>query len=359
MVNQALPRKSEQLLRQAMDDCQNLGLILDKYAPWASVGREQWDLSAKVRQRSNRDARVVTGGEAKGHWLKYSHEMYDDESPSIFLRSNNDPLIRTDKDLMQACQNRWLKNVEHGKGKAVSLRLSDRMIAGLGASNVLETGLTLERNTGLPYLPGSTVKGLARAWGLIEVAAQFNLTLDDQVDNEGYALNVLSSALVEPEDKKANDAITTMLSRLPNRSINEEAGAYVDFFRLIFGTQGTAGAIDFLDAIYYGKDEPVYATDVMTPHYVQYYTQNGGAAPAEDDSPNPVSFLTVDAGNVFAFGLVPRLSATATLTTDTLTLAMDTTHDWLVKGLSRLGVGSKTAAGYGFFSRKSAKILTE
>ncbi len=195
--------------------------------------------------------------------------------------------------------------VQDARGSAFTMMTAERLVAGLGASHVLETALTLDRNTGLPYLPGSTVKGLARAWGLLEVAAQLNVKLED-TDAEGQPLlNTVAELLIAEPD----ETLLQTLRRLRPTSDVENAEAYIQWFRLIFGSQINAAAVCFLDAIYYGESAPQYASDVMTPHYVNYYTENGGRPPSEDDNPNPVSFITVDRGNTFAFGLVPRKPA--------------------------------------------------
>lgn len=354
MSNQALPQKSRRLLETHLDRCQNLGLILDKFAPWSDDGRGSWDLVMRstVRRQGKNQIQTLAGGEAKGLWLSTSRRALDGESPSLF------EVPRTDIDLMRAKQEQWLDMVKASDGSAITMTTAERLVAGLGASHVLETALTLDRNTGLPYLPGSTVKGLARAWGLIEIGAQLGITLDDEVSVRGEQkklFNVVAETLIS----EPTETLLPTLQRL--RPVNEDAETYVQWFRFIFGWQGETGAICFADAIYAGESAPRYAADVMTPHYVNYYTENGGKPPAEDDNPNPVSFITVDKGNVFAFGLIPRLSAYMIFTEEdrqnNLTMALNVTTDWLVNGLARMGVGSKTAAGYGFFAQKSVETV--
>jgi len=354
MTNQALPQKSRQLLEKHLYNCQNLGLILDKFGPWGDDGRGGWDLTMRstVRRRGENQLQSLTGGEAKGLWLSTKRRALNGESPSLF------EVARTNTDLMRAKQERWGDMVRTSNGIAFTMNNIERLVAGLGASHVLETALTLDRNTGLPYLPGSTVKGLARAWGLVEIASQLEVSLDDVYGvgkDEKRLLNVTAEMLIS----EPTETLFQSLQKL--RAVSEDAEAYIQWFRFIFGWQGEAGAVCFVDAIYADERAPRYAADVMTPHYVNYYIENGGKPPAEDDNPNPVSFITVDKDNTFAFGLIPRLSAFTTFDGEDreakLTTALDTATDWLVKGLSQMGVGSKTTAGYGFFSRKSFKSI--
>lgn len=355
MTNQALPQRSRQFLERYIDRCQNLGLILDKFAPWSDDGRGGWDLTMRstVRRRGQDEIQTLRGGEAKGLWLSTSRIALNGESPSLF------EVQRTDTALMQANQQRWGEMIRNSDGMAFTLTTIERLVAGLGASHVLETGLTLDRNTGLPYLPGSTVKGLARAWGLVEIASQLGISLDEVVidgkDEKKPLLNVLAETIISEPAETLFQSLQTL------RPISKDAEAYVQWFRFIFGWQGEAGAVCFLDAIYADEQAPRYAADVMTPHYVNYYTENGGKPPAEDDNPNPVSFIAVDRGHTFAFGLIPRRSAFVPFDGEDrkakIATALDVAADWLVRGLSQMGVGSKTAAGYGFFSRKSFNTI--
>lgn len=348
MSNQALPQKSRQMLENHLDRCQNLGLILDKFAPWEQGERRSWDLTMRstVRKKGKNEIQTLSGGEAKGLWLNPNRRALNGESPSLFEVEHK----RTDTALMQANYRRWEALVRASGGLAFTVITAERLVAGLGASHVLETALTLDRNTGLPYLPGSSVKGLTRAWGLIEVAAQFGITLtDDNADTE--PLNQLAELLISEKD----DDLFKKLEQLG--PISEDAEQSVKWFRFIFGSQANAGAVCFLDAVYAGNTAPEYAADVMTPHYVKYYTSKGSDSPAEDDNPNPVSFITVDRGNVFAFGLVLRDTAFANQPPEILKIALETAAGWLQRGLTDLGAGSKTATGYGFFSRKSIKVV--
>jgi CRISPR-associated protein Cmr6 len=340
MTNQALPQKSRQFAENNSDRCQNLGLLLDKLAPWKQDGRGQWDLSIlnTVRKQGQNKILPLSGGEAKGLWLSTTRKALQGETPSLFENQ------RTDIDLMRHKQYRWENLVKDTNGLAFSLRTAERLAVGLGASHVLETGLTLDRNTGLPYIPGSTLKGIARAWGLIEVAAQLGIKLVDKEDNKTDSDNEITLNKLSEELLKDTVSVTVT---------SDAQSDYINYFRFIFGWQGEAGAVSFLDGIYGGQDAPRYATDVMTPHYPKYYGGNGDKLPSEDDNPNPVAFLTVARNQVFNFGIVPISNDPR------LEIGISTAKDWLIEGLVRLGAGSKTAAGYGFFNRKSCKSLID
>lgn len=46
------------------------------------------------------------------------------------------------------------------------MAVTDRLIVGLGAESVLETGITLNKVYGVPVIPGSALKGLTRHYFL-------------------------------------------------------------------------------------------------------------------------------------------------------------------------------------------------
>jgi CRISPR type III-B/RAMP module RAMP protein Cmr6 len=95
--------------------------------------------------------------------------------------------------------------------------------------------------------------------------------------------------------------------------------------------------------------------DVVTCHHSIYYSpepdrqrfpekwrewQAHRSAP-DTEEPNPVVFPAVAPGHVFAFALAPLRGADAQLIQHACT--------WLATGLSVFGLGAKTAAGYGWF----------
>jgi len=107
------------------------------------------------------------------------------------------------------------------------------------------------------------------------------------------------------------------------------------------------GAVQFLPAYPWDKGVRL-ETDILTSHHQEYYRNNPKYPHAYDDEdPIPVEFPSVAAGGLFAFviqGVEPELTGKA--------------RHWLKNGLETLGIGAKTAAGYGWFvdmSEETAK----
>ena len=340
MTNKALPKPSTRLLESNLSQCQNLGLILDKYAPWQedSKRKGQWDLIVLQEQTRQRQTSIqpVSGGQAKGLWINTERRSKQSETPSIF------EFECTDVELVQRTQDRLLKMAESTHSTVFSMRSREQLVVGLGASHILETALTLDRNTGTPYIPGSTLKGLARSQALIEVASALGVTLEQLEDFS----DELSKPLFSIKDERANNI---KKNKYVPDDLSEEQAQLIEWFRFTFGYQGYTGEARFLDAIYGGNEAPVYKTDVMTPHFPKYYS--GEQFPSDDQDPNPVTFLTVASRSTFIFAVMPR-----SLRGIEVNVA-GVAGNWLIDGLAQRGIGAKTASGYGGFVKKSVKVL--
>lgn len=173
-----------------------------------------------------------------------------------------------------------------GHGQECKVTLVSRFATGLGSPHPTEIGFTFDRSIGVPYLPGSSVKGLARA------AARLN----------------------------AEPAMETLFG--PDR-IDRDG-------------DGKTGDLIFLDA--YPASWPELEVDIINCHHQDYYTKDS-SYPSETDDPRPVYFLTVKPGSPWIFRLLSRSGEHAELG-----LAL------LRSGLKELGAGAKTAVGYGSFA---------
>lgn len=66
-----------------------------------------------------------------------------------------------DLDAYREAFERWEKSLGPFKDNSLVLKVENRMVVGLGGENVLEAGLTIHHTYGVPYIPGSAIKGLA------------------------------------------------------------------------------------------------------------------------------------------------------------------------------------------------------
>jgi CRISPR-associated protein Cmr6 len=300
------PKDTAKLLEQGAAKCQNFGLRLVRYAP-----RQVIELTDRYDDRG----KVI--GKERSFWLQ---ELCKNFKP--------------DPTLVQSTYQRWQAMTEGAARFKAALQ--GRMVIGLGGKGAMEFGITLHRVTGLPYIPGSALKGLTRSYFLIQLAEQAGYT--DTLDKLDELLTKSASDDENKDksgaDRKAIDEIARALPKVDRKLI--------EIYREMFGLQGAAGACVFYDAVLAEPPQgQLFTVDVMTPHFVKYYRESGAQAPDEGDNLNPVNYVTVSEGVRFAFAIGKRR------TTDKLHLA--DARVLLREALYWLGVGSKTASGYGVF----------
>lgn len=170
------------------------------------------------------------------------------------------------------------------------------LAVGLGTPSPYEVGLTLHHTYGVPYLPGSALKGLA-----LRAARRNGVPLD---------------------------AITTIFGQ---QDLKADA---------------QAGHVTFWDG-WITPDQPApLQLDTITVHHPEYYGQ-GRQWPTDFDDPTPVAFVSVRPNVRFEL----RLSGPPEWTAYAARLL-----DW---GLTHLGLGGKTNAGYGSFAVQREKTPGE
>ncbi len=179
-----------------------------------------------------------------------------------------------------------------------------RLSVGLGNENVIETGITLQRTYGMPYIPGSALKGLAASYARKRLGAEWREGGNGYRVLFGYA-----------SERQGADVLS-------------QPEAETD--------TGAAGYITFFDAHYLpgsGKDGHALHADVVTVHHQEYYNSAKQVAPADWDAPNPVPFLTATGDYLLALAGPP--------------IWVNAAYQILAYALVEYGVGAKTNAGYG------------
>ena len=234
---------------------------------------------------------------------------------------------QADEALLREWNARWERCVRAARGEPFTLQTDWRFVAGLGRKGSLEVGFTFHRY-GFPILPGSSVKGVARAWAFLWLAEQANV-------NPLAELDEVLSADSEDDEKEEKKKYLRWRAAQP-----DEVQQLADDFRVIFGTPATAGRAVFFDAI--PAQLPTLELDVMNPHFPKYY--QGDQPPTDWQSPVPVYFLTVAAGTEFRFGVGWRGALD-----EAGQCLRRLAQKWLTEGLTNLGAGAKTSAGYGYF----------
>jgi CRISPR-associated protein Cmr6 len=199
-------------------------------------------------------------------------------------------------------------------------------ISGLSSGHSSETGMILDRNTGCPFIPASSIKGVLRVAYALNLAKENpELVINNEVDDTHL--------------RKYFGDMHTKNYTIPDKN-------------------RTRGQLVILDA--YPVNVPELKQDIMNPHYGAYYEQKGApktyVGPVETESPVPIKFLVVgkDCEFVFRCFLQPLVSGAKNdnTVTDEDINAIRAMFD---TAFSTLGFGSKTAIGYGRFTRLKDK----
>lgn len=189
---------------------------------------------------------------------------------------------------------------------SITAKTVSPFITGLGSGHPTETGMILDRNIGIPYIPASSVKGVLRL---------------------AHAINIADGRTEIPESE---------LEKYFGTSDQKQKNKY-------------RGQLVFLDA--YPAEVPNLKVDIMNPHYSSYYSGKGNVLPVETESPNPIKFLAVQQGTKFVFNC-----AFIPLKNDDKCFALSETETKEIESMfttafEKVGFGGKTSIGYGRFER--------
>lgn len=267
----------------------------------------------------------------------------------------------------------WLAQMAtSGGGHVLYAQLQSRLMVNMAGGAMENAGLCLDRY-GLPFIPGSAVKGCARRMAiqslvdkreggadanelarlLADAAQIFGWGETDWKQGRKRGKNGKPSELVSDFEFGCGEGVfweqvrplaaTLLFSLCASRKRNHPEEPWLDL-------PNFAGSVAFLPAY------PVKAgaeglsleapalgqleLDVLTCHHPDYYAGKLQVA-TDTEPPIPVVFPTVAAGHIFAFALLPLRVCPPRL--------LDQARTWLAAGLAMFGLGAKTAAGYGWF----------
>ncbi len=203
------------------------------------------------------------------------------------------------------------------------------VLVGSGEAGVRDIGIALHGTYGWPALPGSGLKGTTHSYLRNELGRP-----------EPELEELFGSPRPHPRTGGKGDAAGE-----PAGDGTGDADSTEDPDQ---ARTHNRGAVAFLDAVPDLDTGVAVSADVLTPHVREYYT--GGSTgepdtdsgdsqrkpPAEYWNPVPLPFLTVGSG-----GWVTHIVGTDAY-------AVRRAADALVEAVDDIGVGAKTAAGYGY-----------
>lgn len=225
--------------------------------------------------------------------------------PAAFKSENNKEVFKSvtrlgPTDAYKSAYKRWNAEIHAlpGTTLAATFTVDGKMVVGIGAENILESSVTMNRVWGMPIMPGSSLKGLA----------------------SHYARSVLAAPKGPIDDKQ-----------------------FID----LFGTTEDAGYLTWLDAWY--VPEPMtrapFTLDVVTPHHGSYYQDDPHDVqnpPWDFEDPKPSYFVSVRGTFLVAVHVVDSAHVEA-VEQKWVKGAMNI----LERALAEWGIGAKTNASYG------------
>lgn len=194
---------------------------------------------------------------------------------------------------------RWKRlTADTSRFQQCDMQLVSRLLMGLNGGALLETGCTVSHVHGMPFIPGSSIKGVARAHARESV---FGTDHPDILDNLFG-----SAASADPD-----------------------------------ATSGLSGLVVFHDAWWIPASASTpFVEDVVTTHHSDYYAQEGRTPASDVDSPIPNAQIAVRGRFLF---VVEGPLAWA-----------DLAAKILVSALCERGIGARTRSGYGLFTHAPA-----
>ena len=207
--------------------------------------------------------------------------------------------------------------------RAFAMKSGARLLVNMAKGFFENANISLHRNFGYPFVPGSAVKGCAAH------CARETWRDADDAEKLGIARRIVRVFGFPTNDAELD---ADLRKNVPEKELPDSAGKIV-----------------FMAAIPDGR-VPELCVDVLTPHHSEYYKKSANdeeAKATDDEDPVPSFFLAVEKGATFRFAL---RGVNGCEPAD-----LDFAEKTLKTALTLNGIGAKTAAGYGWFEETENK----
>lgn len=259
-------------------------------------------MTTKPTRRNNLQEITKEDTTNAGLWL--DKFIKDQDKPLLVKEVAAIPVSEAYRKFFERWENALTQLTKEAQVPMYRAKVLGRMAVGLGSASVLETSIKLHHTYGVPYIPGSALKGLTASYAHQCLGAEWK------------------------KDSKDHDNYYKILFGTSDENGNEQAAGYVTFF----------------DALYVpekGNNRSPLCPDVMTVHHEDYYQNKENSAPADWDQTNPISFLSAKGEYLLAL----------TGPKEWVNVAFDI----LKLALEEMGIGAKTSSGYGQMERLPLK----
>jgi CRISPR-associated protein Cmr6 len=262
----------------------------------------------------------------------------------------------------------WLDSITSSTGTILHARLEARLLINMAGSVMENAGLNLDRY-GIAFIPGSAVKACARRTALATLRQWCETGVKPTASDEdalASAADPFSSpadlllAIVRifgcsdlewqdfnPTTNDGNDLAWACANQWPTLRDSARNAINLTGENPDETAPCRRGSVAFLPS--YPSKRPLIdlELDVLTSHHPEYYGSKLTTA-TDTENPIPVYFPSAAASAEYTFVVLPVGQPATAL--------IGYARTWLSAGLTVLGLGAKTAAGYGVFKDISAEV---
>lgn len=214
------------------------------------------------------------------------------------------------------------------------LLIGSGMLHGVPGEGDYQLGLQFDHTSGLPIIPGSSIKGVLRS-----MFPKLNKEKDDKgiiiYKHDNNRINYIIDKLKEKIEKQLSDNASHTIDDDPHtiELLTQRLFEHIVYEEKNEGDNNGVKYPIFMDAIIVGgdKDNKILGSDYITPHHDAF------------KDPVPIKFLKVLPGVKFRF----FFSIPLTIKIRELELNQDNIVELFKSILQDVGVGAKTNVGYG------------
>lgn len=218
--------------------------------------------------------------------------------------------------------NRFLLDLEKsffGRATTFVAELGGRLLINMAGGVMENSGLSLDRITGLPFIPGTAIKGISRHCALWAIRSEA-----DSTEQRLQLRSALAIFGFSTNDFAAKGDF--LWAANGNKQLLEAAHQG-------FNTDTYKGICSFVAAHPSSTTNLQIVAEVLTPHF--------------NNNLRPIFFPAVEAGGEFGFAIIGQ--RTPHLPDLSLAYLLGQAKRWLQQALLQNGIGAKTGAGYGWF----------
>lgn len=269
------------------------------------------------------------------------------------------------KVLSALCQRQQAIALQHESIRYFPATSTSPFVTGMGNEHPLENGFSFLNPYGLPYLPGSSIKGVLRSaaeelalglygetegWDMLAVWWLFGFEAGSaMLSQKHYGIDVLDEEAsrrcklfqewVIKNDYDQDTLDQFILATVAKKDQKKYLENRSHFLSNLPEELSNQGVLRFWDVYPQSKQ---LAMDILTPHHSGYF--QGKNAPHDSEQPVPNVFLTIPPKSEFHFYSTCEIArlpkALQKNWQGLLQSAFNYAFDWL-------GFGAKTAVGYG------------